>query len=292
MHPPIPPGPPDAPLPSLVSREDLCWPAGPQVLAARLYRSADRPNPAPLVLHLHGGAFVAGGLDQGVIVAEQLAQAGSVVLAVDYPKGPGRGFPAAIEVLDAALRRLCSQRDQLAQARSPVLVAGEEAGGNLAAALALMARDQAHVGLAGQILLGPMLDPCQGSASLRQADTGHSPCQWTRGWRAYLGQAVQGDHPYAAPAGTRRLAGLAPALLLSTEDDPMRDETLAYAQALRQAGVWVRQALLQGPCGWPASLMRHAPRADWAWLPLLRRQLKGFFQALPTAPVQPPLGWA
>jgi acetyl esterase/lipase len=114
------------------------------------------PNlPTPQVLHLHGGAFVAGAPADGCCVAALLRQAGASVHSFDYPLAPDHPFPQAVESAYAVLagmqpRRRCA----------PLYVAGEEAGGNLAAALALMARDRGGPALAGQILLSPMLDVC------------------------------------------------------------------------------------------------------------------------------------
>lgn len=277
----------------LSSCQDTLLPAGESALAARVYKAPTRRRDAPLVLHLHGGAFTGGDLGSGELVSRLLAEAGAVVVDVDYPSGPGQVFPKALNALSALLRGLHQRRAQLAGKGSPLLVAGEEAGGNLAAALALVARDQGAPALAGQILIGPMLNPCLATPSLRQAEAGDAQCRWSQGWRAYLGQCVEGEHPYAAPACTQRLAGVAPALVISTEDDPMRDEALAYARALRRAGVVVQQALLAGPSGWPQSLMRLAPAIarDSPWLRTLGQRLRDFLSLFPpgaSAPLAPP----
>ncbi|MCH7344257.1 alpha/beta hydrolase [Pelomonas sp. CA6] len=263
----------------LTSRRDELLSLGRDLqLPVRVYRGAARRAGAPLVLHLHAGAFTTGGLDSGELVARLLAEAGAVVVDADYPKGEGQVFPAALTQLDALLRGLHRRRARLADPDSALLVAGEEAGGNLAAALALMARDQGHGRLAGQILIGPMLNPCLGTASLRAAEAGDADCRWAQGWRAYLGPCEDADHPYATPACTQRLAGLVPALVLSSADDPMRDEALAYARAMRQAGVIVHQALLPAPSGWPCALMHPlpAPAAQPAWVGALRQRLGDF----------------
>lgn len=269
----------------LTSCHDDLLPAGDGVLPVRVYKGAARRKDAPVVMHLHGGAFTGGDLDSGELVSRLLAEAGAVVVDVDYPTGPGQVFPNALKALDALLAGLHKARARLSGKGAPVLVAGEEAGGNLAAALALMARDQGHRKLSGQILIGPMLNPCLATASLRQAEAGDGQCRWTHGWRAYLGDCEEGDHPYAAPAGTSRLAGLVPALVVSSDDDPMRDEALAYARAMQRAGVDVRQALIPGPSGWPCSLMKlpalSALQAPWARA--LRQKLADFLSLIPPA---------
>jgi acetyl esterase len=269
----------------LTSCHDDLLPAGDGVVPVRVYKGAARRKDAPVVMHLHGGAFTRGDLDSGELVSRLLADAGAVVVDVDYPTGEATVFPTALKTLDALLAGLHQARTQLSGKGAPLLVAGEEAGGNLAAALALMARDQGHRKLSGQILIGPMLNPCMGTASLRQADAGYGECRWMHGWRAYLGECEDGDHPYAAPANTGRLSGLVPALVVSAEDDPMRDEALAYARAMKRAGVDVQQALIAGPSGWPCSLMKlpSLSTLQLPWASALRQKLADFLSLIPPA---------
>ena len=269
----------------LTSCHDDLLPAGDGVVPVRVYKGAARRKDAPVVMHLHGGAFTRGDLDSGELVSRLLADAGAVVVDVDYPTGEATVFPTALKTLDALLAGLHKARTQLSGKGAPLLVAGEEAGGNLAAALALMARDQGHRKLSGQILIGPMLNPCMGTASLRQADAGYGECRWMHGWRAYLGECEDGDHPYAAPANTGRLSGLVPALVVSAEDDPMRDEALAYARAMKRAGVDVQQALIAGPSGWPCSLMKlpSLSALQLPWASALRQKLADFLSLIPPA---------
>ncbi len=227
--------------------------SGSTPLAARLYAPAEIAAEAGLVLHLHGGAFTGGSLAEGEAVATMLAEAGSVVLSFDYPLAPTHRFPEALEVAYGALVAIGKGRARWAAKHAPLYVAGEEAGGNLAAALALMARDRRGPALAGQILLSPMLDPCLGTCSLRQVDAGPVGCQWADGWADYLGSPDKAAHPYAAPVNASRLAGLPPALLISADDDPMRDEASTYASRLRDAGVTVRHHVHPGASRWPAA---------------------------------------
>ena len=109
-----------------------------QVLTARIYGRRSGPGPTPLVLHFHGGAFVAGTLDSGAVVATLLAQARSVVVSLEYPLAPAHPFPQAAEAGYAALSWIYRNRKRLGGVGAAVLVAGEEAGGNLAAAVGLM----------------------------------------------------------------------------------------------------------------------------------------------------------
>lgn len=215
----------------------------------RVYRGSALFDPPPVVLHLHGGSFVGETIAAGERVAETLAAAGAVVISPKCSEASLKPFPAGLDVAYALLSsvRLCAQ---FAHRKSPLFVAGEEAGGNIAAGAALMARDQYMTDLRGQILLSPMLDPCLATASFRQHCPQSSAQSFAEGWQRYLGEGGGLTHPYAAPAHCTRLAGLAPALILASEECPMRDEAVAYADRLRQAGVGVQSHILPGRAGW------------------------------------------
>ena len=252
-------------------------------LAARIYGGRLDSGPTPLVLHFHGGAFVEGSPANGATVARLLADASAIVLSLDYPLAPAHRFPAAAEAGHAALAWLGRHRKRLGGDGAPLLVAGEEAGGNLAAAVTLMARDRQFPALAGQILLSPMLDPCLGTASLRDAELAERECPWARGWVDYLAHASDVCHPYAAPGLCMRLGQIPATLVLTADDDPLRDEALAYATKLRAAGVTVEQAIIRSPTGWPQSFMQGA-RHDADWAAPVREQLRRFIAARQTAP--------
>lgn len=247
----------------------------------RLYgQRADHAGSAnPLVVHFHAGAFVAGSLQAGACVPRLLVAADAVVMSLNYPLAPAHPFPQAVEAGYAALVWAAKARHKLAGTGAPVFVAGEEAGGNLAAAVALMARDRQEPELAGQILLSPMLDPCMATDSLRCADAGPVGCTWADGWRQYLGHLGDAGHPYAAPGKALRLSGLPPTLLLTAQDDPLRDETLAYADRLRIFGRLVHAAVLPGPTGWPVSFLQTSDDPV-SWSAVVQNQFKGFFDEL------------
>jgi acetyl esterase len=252
-----------APSPAAGARavEDRCIPAdttgGP--LPVRIHGRKTPGTARPLILHFHAGAFVSGTLDSGSAVPALLAEAGAVAVSLDYPLAPGHPFPQAVEAGYRALRWLQSQRQRLGgSTEAPLFVAGEEAGGNLAAAVALMARDRQGPALAGQILLSPMLDVCVATASQRRAKAGPVGCRWADGWHQYLPHAADAVHPYATPGAGMRLAGLPRTLLLTAQDDPLRDETLAYATRLREAGVQLEDTVLGLPTGWPLSYLDEA----------------------------------
>jgi acetyl esterase/lipase len=247
---------------------------GEQALPARIYRPAGVSAIAPTVLHLHAGAFVSGSAEMGRTVSELLADAGAVVVSPEYPLAPENRFPRAVEALFQALIWLRAHRPAGAGKKAGLFVAGEEAGGNLAAALALMARDQQEPELTGQILLSPMLDPCLGTSSVREANAGYAGCQWADGWHQYLGSPEKAAHPYAAPVNSLRLSGLAPALIITAQDDLLRDESVRYVRRLRESGVAVRDHVLTGPTHWPCALAD--PALDQNWTGKVRDLLKSF----------------
>lgn len=250
--------------------------AGAAPMPVRVYRRSVTPYPAPIVFHLHGGAFSDGSLDSGRTVASLLAGAGAVVVSADYPLAPDHRFPQALEAIHRAVSDVHTKRAKWSHRRSALFVAGEEAGGNLAAGLALLARDRHAPPLAGQILLSPMLDPCMATCSLRQAEAGPVGCKWTDGWHDYLGSAANAMHPYASPINSARLAGVAPALVLTAEDDPMRDESLTYARRLHESGVAVRKHILSAPTGWPCAFSQPGPNNS-TWASTVRDVLARFF---------------
>lgn len=236
-----------------VRTQTLSLPGQP-ALALRLQGRAPKAGALPLVLHLHGGAFNSGDLDSGACLAELIADAGAVVASLAYPLAPAHPFPAAVEAAYAALGWLHQQRKRLAGAGAPLFVAGQEAGGNLAAAVALMVRDRQHPPLAGQILVSPMLNPCNATASLRECLGETTACKWMDGWQQYLRGPMDAEHPYAVPAQAQRLTGLPPALIVWGSDDPLRDEAQAYAERLRGAGIDVHSGAFASATGWPDAL--------------------------------------
>lgn len=243
---------------------------------------------APVVVHFHGGAFVSGSVDDSSTVARLLADAGAVVLSVDYPLAPLHPFPSAVEAAYATLRWAHEHRRQLGGKGAALFVAGEEAGGCIAAAVALMARDRLGPPVDGQILFSPMLDASMGTASVRCAQGTDEGAEWAGGWRGYLPCACDASHPYASPLAGTRLAGLPPLLLLSGSDDPLRDEGRAYASRLRAAGVPVIREARERAHAWQGADAGDEP-PDSAELDALRARLFSFLLTHPggVAPAAP-----
>jgi acetyl esterase/lipase len=249
----------------------------------RTYGQKRRGTASPLVLHFHGGAFVDGDLDDGAAVARLLAGAGAVVVSLAYPLAPASPFPHAVDTGADVLDWLYRHRAKFAGRDASLYLAGEEAGGNIAASVAMIARDRGHPPLAGQILVSPMLDPCVGTASLREATGDATGCKWAEGWQGYLRCPQDAMHPYAVPASTLRMAQLPRTLVLTCKDDPMRDEALAYARRLGEAGVDVTAHVVGSPQGWPDTLMQPRP-GECPGAEVLRQRFRDFF----SAPIPPP----
>ncbi|MGH6762123.1 MAG: alpha/beta hydrolase fold domain-containing protein [Phyllobacterium sp.] len=249
----------------VVQREDILLDKVPgEPVSARIYRGADCRTMPPVVLYLHGGAFLDTNNHLDQPVAECLAGAGAIVVAPAYSKPTRNIFPGVLEFTFAILNCLNSKRSAFGGKKSLLFVAGEESGGNIAAGVALKARDQMPGELDGQILLSPLLDPFMGTSSFREAQTIGMRQRWADGWSQYLGSAGDMCHPYAAPCHCSRLVGVAPALVLTAQDDPLREEALGYAARLRGAGVFVHQHVLPAGSGW-ASIYggRSADPPDW-----------------------------
>jgi acetyl esterase len=216
--------------------------------AVRVYRSS-RDERRPLIVYLHGGGWVSGGLEMNDGWARRLANAtDSVVVSVDYRLAPEHPYPAALEDTMAALAWAHENADRLGGDVRQIAICGTSAGGNLAAGACLLARDRGDALPRLQILLYPVLDvPRDGGSYLHNASgylLEREQMEWY--WDCYLpGRAVHVP-AYAAPARSAELAGLPPALVASAEFDPLRDEADGYAERLAEAGVPVEHLACTG----------------------------------------------
>jgi len=229
---------PAAALPRPVFIRDLEIPGPARTIPARLYRPA-APAALPVILYFHGGGFVRGGLDDADPPARHLAARGpALVLAVGYALAPRHPFPAAPEDAYAALAWAARHAAGLGGDGGRLAVAGDDAGGNLAACVSMIARDRGDAQPAAQVLIGPMLDPSMtrlGDAARLRSDVDERAC--AECYRQYLPQAAQRLHPYAAPLESRRLRGLPAAFVATAERDVLHNEAEKYAAALIAAGV-------------------------------------------------------
>lgn len=214
-----------------------------QDVTVRVYRPVRRKPPHPAVLYLHGGAFISGDLDfEHPRCLEMCREAGVVVASVDYRLAPEFPFPAGLDDCVAAYRWLCAAEGAVSDVDTTrIAVAGASAGGALATALCLRARD-AGLPLPGlQMLLYPVLDHRMETTSMRAFTA--TPVWDSRNclhmWRQYLGPMGQTERvsPYASPALAEDLSGLPGAYIMTADHDPLRDEGARYAQRLADVGV-------------------------------------------------------
>ncbi|WP_405740844.1 alpha/beta hydrolase [Streptomyces sp. NBC_00028] len=220
------PGPEDAPEISLL----ICRPAAPPTA-----------GPRPVVYHVHGGGMVIGNNRVGVDVPLAWAkEMDAVVVSVEYRLAPEHPYPAPVEDVYAGLVWTAEHAAELGADPERIVIAGASAGGGLCAALALLSRDRKGPQVIGQVLMCPMLDDRNDTPSAHQmAGVG----VWDRtanetGWTALLGELRGGpDVPaYAAPARAEDLSGLPPAFLDVGSAETFRDEVVAYASRIWQAG--------------------------------------------------------
>ncbi|MFC8454142.1 alpha/beta hydrolase [Kitasatospora sp. NPDC057223] len=223
-----------------VEEHRIPGPGGP--LALRLYRPAGVPDtgPLPALLYLFGGGWTLGSLDTSDALCRRLANAaGCVTASVGYRLAPEHPFPAAVQDCRAAVRLLSGQAAALGIDPGRIAVGGDSAGGNLAAALALLCRAEGGPALRHQLLVYPNTDHRADTPSLRENDDpmlfNRRSVQWY--WGHYLAAAADGDDPLASPLRAADLSGLPPATVITAEYDPLRDEGEQYADALRAAGV-------------------------------------------------------
>ncbi|MEU8123028.1 alpha/beta hydrolase [Spirillospora sp. NPDC049024] len=231
-------GEPDPAAPGL-DREDTVLDGVP----VRVYRPSASTGPAPGIVFFHGGGWVIGDLDTHDAHARAIAAGlGAVVVSADYRLAPEHPYPAALEDCWAVTRRVAGDPAAFGIDAGRLGVAGDSAGGNLAAAVALAARD-AGVRLRAQLLVYPVTDPTMSRASYAEFAEGHYLTADAMRWfiDAYLPDPATRTLPGAGPLHAPDLAGLAPALVVTAEYDPLRDEGAEYAERLRAAGVAVRE---------------------------------------------------
>ncbi len=233
--------PADPPRVGAVLARTVPGPPGAPPVPVRIYLPdpEEWPGPRPTVLFLHGGGFVLCDLDTHDTTARTLSRAaGAAVVSVDYRRAPEHRFPAAAEDAHAALCWSGGHLDELGGDPRALVVAGDSAGGNLAAAALLLARERGGPAVALQVLVYPVLDAAQDSASYRTYAEGcfltAAHLRWF--WEQYLGPGGDGGHPLASPLRAD-LTGLPPAHLVVAGCDPLRDEGRAYHRRLAECGV-------------------------------------------------------
>jgi len=220
---------------------------GVQTLPVRIYRRKDVMGSPPVLLYFHGGGFFCGDLfsEESQCVHYAL-NAQCAVVCVAYRLAPEEPFPAALTDCYRTLEFLWSEYRDLNLDRDFIAVGGSSAGANLAAAVALLARDRRGPKICFQMLLIPALDDRLETLSARQftdvPDFGRSEAEVM--WRWYLGEHARDISPYAAPARAKDLSDLPASYVLCAGLDPLRDEGLDYARRLTEAGVAVELHLV------------------------------------------------
>lgn len=219
---------------------DLKVAGGDGLVAARLYRPLDAGDgPLPAMVYFHGGGWVFGGLDGHDDTCRRLANViGCVVLSVDYRLAPEDPFPAAHDDAVAATHWLFDNAAEHGVDPARILVGGDSSGGNLAAAVAQALASGGDRRLVMQLLIYPVLDESMSLPSYSENATGYglSARMMAWCWEQYAPGELRND-PRAAPLRHADLAGLPPAHIVIADRDPLRDEGLAYADRLRDAGV-------------------------------------------------------
>jgi acetyl esterase len=233
-------GPPEA----VEKIEDRAIPDGPRV---RIYTPAG-PGPKPALVYFHGGGWVLGSPDTMDAPCRRMARAsGCVVVSVDYRLAPEAHFPKPLEDCYAATSYVAGHAASFGVDAGRIAVGGDSAGGNLAAAVTLMARQRGGPALAFQLLVYPATNHAFDTASYRAFGQGYglteAAMRWF--WAQYLARPEDGQMPLASPLRAD-LHGLPPALIVTAEFDPLRDDGEAYAARLQAAGVRVQSRRYDG----------------------------------------------
>jgi acetyl esterase/lipase len=224
-----------------VSETTLSRTDGPAIRVA-IYRPKDLVGPAPAVLHLHGGGFVAGVPEMADAANCRMAlRLGCVVVSVDYRLAPESAFPSALDDAYAVLEWLAAGADVLSVDTTRLALCGESAGGGLAAGLALFARDRGGPSLRHVSLIYPMIDDrtCTHASPVWQGAFGWTPASNHFGWESYLGQTPGGSEVpiYAAAGRAEDLMGLGTFFIAVGALDLFLSENLDFARRLAASGV-------------------------------------------------------
>jgi acetyl esterase len=235
----------------------------------RIYRGEGEPT--GLVVYFHGGGFVIGSIGLMDNVARELAHAsGAIVVSVGYRLAPEHPYPAGLDDCESVTRWAMANSGGFGLSPSTVAVAGESAGGNLAAAVSLRLRDAGEAQPVGQVLMYPAVAGRHTHPSSVEFDgLVISRTAGERYWAAYSGDRDLDTEPYAAPLHAPSLTGLPPALVILGGCDMLRDEGRAYAGRLRTDGVEVDEVCYPGqPHGFinfdfPAAVLAHEHIGAW-----------------------------
>jgi acetyl esterase len=209
-------------------------------LPIAIYRPEEAQGSAPVLVYFHGGGWMVANIAIVDSVVRSLAnRTGCVVISVNYQKAPEHKFPTPMDDCFAAVKWIAEHAVELGVDVHRLAVGGDSAGGNLAAAVALRARDEGAPAIIHQLLVYPALQFGSDTESARRNGSGywldHVTIQYF--WNQYVGSAEDGANPYCSPLLADDHHGLPPAMIVTAEFDPLEDEGRAYAGILEQAGV-------------------------------------------------------
>jgi acetyl esterase len=235
----------------------------------RLYRPFGTTTPAPAIVFFHGGGFALCTLASYDGLCSRLAAgSGAIVLSVDYRLAPEHPFPAGPDDCRQALCWIADHASQLGCDPARLMVAGDSAGGNLAAVAALEARDDNGPALVGQVLIYPVTAHYSADlASYRDCATGYgltaAGMKWM--WDHYVSDAALHRHPRLSPLFAPRLDGLPPSFVAAAEYDVLRDDAVSYAERLEAEGNALHYRLYPGVHHGCLSLLGQSDAADPLW---------------------------
>ena len=230
---------PRAAGPEVAKVENRTIPNGGYQVPVRIY-TPQGAGPFPILSWFHGGGWVIGNLETADATARHLAvQAECVVVSVDYRLAPESKFPVPFDDCYAATAWVAQNAASINGDPTRIAVGGDSAGGNLAAAVSIAARDRRGLPLTFQLLVYPVTERDYETGSYQRNANGYSltmdAMKWY--WDHYLSNEADASNPYAAPMAAKDLSGLPPALVITAEFDPLCDEGEAYAEKLKAAGV-------------------------------------------------------
>lgn len=217
----------------------------------RIVRPKNSKEKLPVIFYIHGGGWVMGNSETHDMLIRKIAvSSNSMVIFPEYDLSPEAKFPTAINQCYAALKYVCENHEEFNANPEKVVVAGDSAGGNMATVLTMMAKEKGVPKIIYQILLYPVTDADMDTESYKEFKDGpyltKKSMEWF--WNAYLDDRTQKDDIYVSPlkAPLENLQNLPPALVITDENDVLRDEGEMYAKKLQEAGVDVLSVRING----------------------------------------------
>ncbi|MGG4457674.1 alpha/beta hydrolase [Brevibacillus porteri] len=236
-------------LAPLAKVEDKLIPAGADAeINIRMY-TPEGQGPFPLFVYYHGGGWVIGDLETVDASCRMLAHlSGRIVVSVDYRLAPEHKFPVPVADSYAALKWVSENASSINGSASDLVVGGDSAGGNLSTVLSLLAKDQNGPAIKAQVLVYPVTDMRFDSPSYMEFQEGFGLNRDLMLWFSnhYINHEYDKGNPYVAPLSARDLSNLPPAIVITAECDVLRDEGIAYAERLKNAGVKVEAVSEKG----------------------------------------------